>query len=216
VDNTFASPINQKPLLNGIDLVVHSGTKYLSGHNDLPFGALAGKAMAHKGPIESTAKILGGSLAPYQCYLAERSIKTLALRIQKHNENALYLANYLSDHRSIDQVYYPGLSGHKGHQIALQQMSGFGGMLSFELKAAAEDISKFLKSLRLIRPALSLGGVESLICSPAATSHRGLSAEQRNYYGIKDNLLRLSVGIENVNDLIADLEEAISKIYLKM
>ena len=212
VDNTFASPVNQLPLSNGIDISVHSGTKYLGGHNDLPFGALISNNLDHKELIFSSAKIYGGSLSPYQCYLAERSLKTLSLRIRKHNENALKVAEYLEGNSLVKRVYYPGLPSHRDHQMATQQMLGFGGMLSFELDARPEQLTAFLKSLSIIRPALSLGGVESLICSPVTTSHRNLSSEQRYVLGIQDNLLRLSVGIEDADDLINDLQSAILKV----
>src|SRR6185312_7241412 len=154
----------------GIDIAVHSGTKYLGGHHDLPFGALVSNNQHHKELIFSTAKIYGGSLSPYQCYLVERSIKTLSVRIK--NENALKLAEYLATNPAVKKVYYPGLSSHRDHQIAVEQMIGFGGILSFELDVSQEQLILFLKSLSLIKPALSLGGVESLICSPATTSHR--------------------------------------------
>jgi len=212
VDNTFASPINQIPLSLGIDIAVHSGTKYLGGHNDLPFGALVSNNQHHKELIFSTAKIYGGSLSPYQCYLVERSLKTLSLRIKKQNENALKLAEYLGRNPVVKKVYYPGLSSHRDHQIAVEQMIGFGGILSFELDISEEQLTFFLKNLSLIQPALSLGGVESLICSPVTTSHRSLSAEQRHRLGINDNLLRLSVGIEDADDLITDLRLAILKV----
>ncbi|MEO9032581.1 MAG: PLP-dependent aspartate aminotransferase family protein [Ginsengibacter sp.] len=209
VDNTFASPVNQLPLAHGIDISVHSGTKYLGGHNDLPFGALISNNPGHKEIIFSTAKIYGGSLSPYQCYLAERSLKTLSLRVSKQNENALKLAKYLEENSLVKKVYYPGLPSHRDHQMATQQMLGFGGMLSFELDVSPEQLIVFLKSLSIIQPALSLGGVESLICSPVTTSHRNLSSEQRHSLGIQDNLLRLSVGIEDAGDLITDLKSAI-------
>ncbi|MEP7233443.1 MAG: PLP-dependent aspartate aminotransferase family protein [Ginsengibacter sp.] len=212
VDNTFASPVNQLPLVHGIDISVHSGTKYLGGHNDLPFGALISNNLNHKEIIFSTAKIYGGSLSPYQCYLAERSLKTLSLRVSKQNENALKLAKYLEGNSLVKKVYYPGLLSHRDHQMATQQMLGFGGMLSFELDVSPEQLILFLKSLSIIQPALSLGGVESLICSPVTTSHRNLSSEQRHSLGIQDNLLRLSVGIEDAEDLITDLKSAMLKV----
>jgi len=212
VDNTFASPINQQPLLHGIDIVVHSGTKYLGGHNDLPFGALASNNPAHKSLIYTTAKMYGGSLSADQCYMVERSLKTLSIRIDKQNKNALSIAEYLEKHPAVNKVYYPGLPAHPGHQIALQQMTGFGGILSFELDVSMENINVFLKTLSLIQPALSLGGVESLICAPATTSHKNLSRDERLNLGINDNLLRLSVGIEDVNDLIADIRLAVLNV----
>ncbi|MEO6289890.1 MAG: PLP-dependent aspartate aminotransferase family protein [Ginsengibacter sp.] len=212
VDNTFASPVNQLPLAHGIDISVHSGTKYLGGHNDLPFGALISNNINHKELIFSSAKIYGGSLSPYQCYLAERSLKTLSLRVRKQNGNALKVAEYLEGNSLVKKVYYPGLSSHRDHQMAAQQMLGFGGMLSFELDVTPEQLTVFLKSLSIIQPALSLGGVESLICSPVTTSHRNLSSEQRHSLGIQDNLLRLSVGIEDADDVITDLRSAILKV----
>ncbi|HVW95942.1 MAG TPA: PLP-dependent aspartate aminotransferase family protein [Mucilaginibacter sp.] len=212
VDNTFASPVNQLPLLHAIDIVIHSGTKYLGGHNDLPFGALVSSNPEHREPVFSTAKLYGGSLSPYQCYLVERSLKTLAIRVKRQNENAMKLAEYLSGHAAVNRVYYPGLTSHPDHRIALQQMMGFGGILSFELHVNPEKLILFQKRLSIIQPALSLGGVESLICSPVATSHRSLSAEQRHQLGIQDNLLRLSVGIEDGDDLIADVHSAIAAI----
>lgn len=212
IDNTFASPINQLPIKEGIDIIVHSGTKYLGGHNDLPYGALVCNNRDYKESIAGTAKMYGGSLTPYECYLAERSLKTLALRIQKQNENAMEIARYLENHVAINKVYYPGLPSHPQHMIASQQMKGFGGMVSFELNTDVDGIKKFQQALRLISPALSLGGVESLICSPAFTSHRYLTREERLAIGIADNLLRLSVGIEDPADLVEDLETAIRQI----
>ncbi|SDF76889.1 cystathionine beta-lyase [Mucilaginibacter pineti] len=211
VDNTFASPVNQLPLDHGIDISVHSGTKYLGGHNDLPYGALVSKLKIQKDPIYFTANMYGGSLSPYQCYLAERSLKTLALRVKRQNENAMRIAQYLEKHPAVERVYYPGLQSHDDYQIAVAQMQGFGGMLSFELRADAKELIKFQRSLTVIEPAISLGGVESLICSPAQTSHRYISSEARHQLGINENLLRLSVGIEDVEDLIDDIESAIDK-----
>lgn len=210
VDNTFASPVNQLPLTLGIDISVHSGTKYLGGHNDLPYGALVAARQEHRAPIFSTAKLYGGSLSPYQCYLAEHALKTLSLRVQKQNENALKLAQFLEGHSQVETVYYPGLLSHPDHALAGKQMLGFGGMLSFELAVKPTRFTDFLRGLRIIQPALSLGGVESLICSPAATSHISLTAKERLAIGIRENLLRLSAGIEHIDDLIGDLEQAIA------
>lgn len=211
IDNTFASPVNQLPLLHGIDISVHSGTKYLGGHNDLPYGALVSNNNDHKEIIYNTAKMYGGSLTPYECYMAERSLKTLALRVNKQNENAAALAAYLNSNKSINKVYYPGLSTHPQHAVAARQMKGYGGMVSFELATDLEGITTFQRNLQLISPALSLGGVESLICSPVFTSHRYLTRDERLAIGINDNLLRLSVGIEDANDLISDIGQAIEK-----
>lgn len=207
IDNTFASPINQNPIDLGIDIVVHSGTKYLGGHSDLSCGAVVTtKALADT--IRKSALHFGGSLDPQTCWLVERSLKTLVLRVRQQNINAMTLAEYLSTDSRIAKVYYPGLTSHPGHDIAREQMpGGFGGMLSFELKA---DAHPFMERLRLIKRAISLGGVESTITSPAKTSHAKMSREDRNKIGVTDNLIRLSVGIEDPNDLIADIEQALS------
>jgi cystathionine beta-lyase len=205
IDNTFASPINQNPIDFGIDIVVHSATKYLGGHSDISAGAvLSRKDLIHK--ILGTSLNLGGSLNAIMCHLLERSLKTLAIRIAKQNENAQQIAEFLSNASNVVKVYYPGLTGHEGHETAKKQMTGFGGMLSFEIKKPG--IYDFQKKLELIRPSMSLGGVESTICAPSLTSHRHLSKEQKEKDGINDNLLRLSVGIEDVEDLIPDLEQA--------
>ncbi len=209
MDNTFATPINQNPLGLGIDVVVHSGTKYLGGHSDLCCGAvLTSTEKAER--VRAVARHLGGSLNAITCYLLERSLKTLALRVGRQSDNARRIAEFLAAHTAVRTVNYPGLSGFKGHPIARSQMRGFGGMLSFELEGAFSP-SSFLRALRLITPALSLGGVETLICSPAETSHAKISAEERKRIGISDALLRLSVGIENVEDLMADLDQALAR-----
>jgi cystathionine beta-lyase len=209
IDNTFASPINQNPLDLGIDIVAHSGTKYLGGHSDLCCGAvLARKELISK--IWSAAANFGGSLNAITCYLLERSIKTLSVRIGKQNQNAGIVAEYLQKDARIQNVYYPGLENHPGHDLAGNQMKGFGGMLAFELDSQAPDPERFLKNLKLITPALSLGGVETIICSPATTSHQKISAAERAELGITDGLLRLSVGIEDANDIIADIDRALA------
>ncbi len=205
IDNTFASPINQNPVDFGIDVVIHSATKYLGGHSDISAGAvLSRKELINK--IMKTSLNLGGSLNALMCCLLERSLKTLALRVAKQNENAQKIAEFLNKNSKIIKVYYPGLPEHAGHEIAKKQMTGFGGMLSFEIKELS--IYDFQKRLNLIKPAMSLGGVESTICAPSLTSHRHLTKEQKGKDGISDKLLRLSLGIEDVTDLIADLESA--------
>ena len=206
IDNTFASPINQTPHALGIDVVIHSATKYLGGHSDICAGALACSG-DHFLRIRSMARSLGGSLNAQDVYLLERSIKTLALRIEQQNINAGILAERLSAHPGISRVHYPGLPGHPGHETAKSQMNGFGGMLSFELKNT--DPVKYQRSLGLIRPSVSLGGLDTIICSPELTSHRHLNVEQLEREGIRPGLLRLSVGIEDADDLWADLEQAI-------
>ena len=205
IDNTFASPINQNPIDFGIDIVLHSATKYLGGHSDICAG-LAVSNRQNIDRIKQTSMSLGGSLNALMCYLLERSIKTMAIRVEKQNQNAGKIAEYLVRQPRIEKVYYPGLKDHPGHETAKKQMTGFGGMLSFELKA--QDITVFQKRLRLIRPSMSLGGIETIICAPATTSHRLVTKKQREEEGIRDNLLRLSVGIEETRDLIADLEQA--------
>ena len=208
IDNTFATPINQNPLELGIDVVVHSGTKYLGGHSDLCCGA-AVASRRHIRKIRETAANLGGSMNAQTAYLLERSLKTLSLRVSKQNANALALAMYLEGRKGIKKVYYPGLESDPGHSLARRQMSDFGGMLAFELDGSSNAAEQFLNNLNLITPALSLGGVETIICSPAATSHEKISADERAELGISDNLLRLSVGIEGVADLTADIDQAL-------
>jgi cystathionine beta-lyase/cystathionine gamma-synthase len=208
IDNTFASPINQNPIGLGIDIVAHSGTKYLGGHSDICCGfALTSKKKAER--IRCVARHLGGSLDATVCYLLERSLKTLAIRVQRQTENALEIARFLESHSAVRKVNYPGLAGFAGHAIAKAQMHGFGAMLSFELDEARVEISTFLERLALIAPAVSLGGVDSTICVPAVTSHAKISAAERERVGITDSLLRLSVGIEDVQDLIDDIDTAI-------
>ena len=208
IDNTFASPINQNPLDYGIDIVIHSGTKYIGGHSDICCGAvLAAKNLIAK--IKKFAANSGGNLNAMTCYLIERSLKTLALRVEKQNKNALEIARRLQTNALIRKVNYPGLENHPGFDIACKQMRAFGGMLSFELDDQQIDPNKFLRNLNLIRPALSLGGVETIICAPVATSHAKLSDAQRAELGVTPSLMRLSVGIEDANDLIADIEQAL-------
>ena len=211
IDNTFASPINQTPHRVGIDVVIHSATKYLGGHADLCAGAATSSSDKIL-QIRDMARSLGGSLNAQSVYLLERSIKTLALRIEQQNHNAVYLSDKLSEHPAIKKVYYPGLKDHPGHEIARRQMSGFGGMLSFEIRDL--DPVRFQRKLKLIRPSVSLGGVDTIICSPALTSHRHLSPQEKLKEGISDSLLRLSVGIEDPDDLLQDIEQAISQACL--
>ena len=206
-DNTFASPINQNPLEMGIDVVIHSATKYLGGHSDLAGGALLASCR-HIETIRHLAQLLGGSLDAQACYLLERSIKTLALRVTQQNTNALQIAKFLAAQRQVKRVYYPGLISDSGHSLACSQMSGFGGMLSFSLYT--DHTRPFLDRLQLIYPAISLGGVESSISSPSLTSHVKMSALERTRVGIHDSLLRLSVGIEDTSDLVADLQQALA------
>ena len=209
IDNTFATPIYQNPLDLGIDIVTHSGTKYLGGHSDLCCGAvLTRKDLA--GKIAATAANLGGSMNAMTCYLLERSLKTLGVRVEKQSKNAGIVADYLQKDPRVQNVYYPGLENHPGHEVARSQMKGFGGMLAFELGSQAPDSQRFLKNLKLITPALSLGGVETIICAPATTSHQKITDAERAELGITDGLLRLSVGIEDADDIIADIDRALA------
>lgn len=210
IDNTFASPVNQNPIDFGIDVVIHSATKYMGGHSDILAGAVASNR-ENMNRIYQLAKNLGGSLSDYTVWLLERSIKTMGIRVRAQNENAMAMAQYLDKNKDIQAVYYPGLESHPGHLTAKSQMKGFGGMMSFELKEGM-DASKFQKSLRLIKPSMSLAGVESTVLSPTMTSHSLLSAEERKRQGISDGLIRFSVGIEETEDLIADIEQAISVV----
>lgn len=208
IDSTFASPVNQNPLQFGLDVVIHSGTKYLGGHSDLCCGvALGNQALMEQ--VRQTATYLGGSLDAQSCYLLERSLKTLHVRVQRQNDNALFLARALERHPQVGRVYYPGLESHPSHAIAKAQMRGFGGMLSFELGVEAATPELFLQKLQLIQPALSLGGVETTVCVPALTSHKNVPAEERQRQGITARTIRLSVGIENAEDLLADIEAAL-------
>ncbi|MFD0861822.1 trans-sulfuration enzyme family protein [Sungkyunkwania multivorans] len=209
IDNTFASPINQNPIDLGIDIVIHSATKYLGGHSDILAGAIAASS-EHIDRIWNTGINLGGSLSDFTVWMLERSMKTLGLRVERQNKNAMKMAKYLSKHKEVSNVYYPGLKTHPGHEIAKSQMKGFGGMLSFELKKGI-DSEKFVKSLKLIKASMSLAGVESTILSPTKTSHALLTPKNRAKQGIKDGLLRFSVGIEEPRDLIEDIEQAIKR-----
>jgi cystathionine gamma-synthase len=207
VDNTFATPMNQNPLKLGADLVVHSATKYLCGHSDAMGGLLAGKAELVR-RVFQFREINGASLQASNAYMIARGMKTLELRIERQNASAMKIAQFLSGHPAVAAVYYPGLDSHPGHGIAERQMRGFGGMLSFSLGAGWEGVKKFLPALKLTHLAASLGSVSTLAGTPRTTSHVELTAEQRALLGIPEGLIRYSVGIENVDDLIRDLEGA--------
>lgn len=209
IDNTFASPINQTPIDFGIDVMIHSATKYLGGHSDICAGAVAASE-EHIEKIWNVAKNLGGSLSEYTVWLLERSMKTLAIRVKAHNRNAKKIAKWLNNNSYVNRVYYPGLKSHPSYKLAKSQMNGFTGMLSFELKDAI-NAEIFLSSLRLIKPSMSLAGVESTILAPSKTSHALLGEEERKNQGISEGLLRLSVGIEDWKDLVSDLEQAFEK-----
>lgn len=209
-DNTFATPINQRPINLGIDIVVHSATKYLGGHSDITAGAVAtSDKLMH--PILLKARNFGGSLSDQTTWLLERSMKTLNLRVQQQTQNAKKLASFLNSQDWIKHVFYPGLESHPQHELAKKQMYDFGGMLSFELEKKV-SANSFLNELKLIKDVLSLGGVETTILSPVKTSHSLLSESERQAQGITNQVLRLSCGIENYEDLVKDLKQAIIKI----
>ena len=209
IDNTFASPINQNPANFGIDIVIHSATKYMGGHSDISAGAIAASE-AHIEQIWKTAINFGGNLSDQTVWLLERSLKTLNLRVKEQTKNAQEMAEYLEQSSDIDSVYYPGLKSHPQHELAKKQMKGFGAMLSFELKEGI-DAMNFQNNLSLIKPSMSLAGLESTTVSPTQTTHALLSEEERLERGIKEGLIRFSVGIEESADLIADIEQAIEK-----
>ena len=212
IDNTFATPIIQKPILFGVDVVLHSATKYFGGHSDISAGAVAA-SQAHIDKIWNLAKNLGGNLSDYSVWLLERSMKTLSIRVKAQQKNAKRLAKYLSESRFVKKVYYPGLKNHPNHNLAKKQMKGFGAMISFEFIDKI-DPSLFLTSLNLIKPSMSLAGVESTMLSPAETSHYLLTEKERLSQGITNELIRFSVGIENKKDIIMDIEHAI-KLSIK-
>lgn len=213
IDNTFASPINQNPVDFGIDIVIHSATKYMGGHSDILAGAVAA-SNAHIETIWNTAINLGGSLSDFTVWMLERSLKTMNLRVKCQSENALKMAQYLESNPNIHRVYYPGLKSHPDYELAKIQMKGFGGMLSFELNEEI-DAMEFQRKLILIKPSMSLAGLESTMLNPAVASHALMGAEERAKQGIKDGLIRFSVGIEETEDLIADIEQALEKIKQK-
>jgi cystathionine beta-lyase/cystathionine gamma-synthase len=211
IDSTFASPVNSRPAEFGIDIVLHSGTKYLGGHADITCGVAAGRGdLIDK--IRMTRRLLGGTMDPHAAFLLLRGIKTLAVRVERQNESALRIAKFLSRHPKVRSVNYPFLPGHPQHQLAMELMKGGGGMLSFEVEGTGEDAKTVSESMRLFTLATSLGSVESLVSIPVITSHAMISAELRQQMGVTEQLIRLSVGIENADDLITDLEQALAAI----
>lgn len=212
VDNTFATPYLQNPLEMGVDVVVHSVTKYLGGHSDILGGALVFNRDDLWEPLWDQQAIGGAVLSPFESWLLLRGMKTLAVRMRAHCENAATIAHYLSQHPKVERVLYPGLPDHPQHALAKQLMRGFGGMIAVYLKTDRAGVDRFCRSLRLFNLASSLGGVESLVGYPATMSHEGLTEAERAERGITDNLVRLSVGIEHVEDLIADLEQGFTAV----
>ncbi|MDH4213507.1 MAG: aminotransferase class I/II-fold pyridoxal phosphate-dependent enzyme [Candidatus Thorarchaeota archaeon] len=211
IDSTFGSPINQRPHEFGVDLVMHSATKYLGGHSDIIAGTISGsnELMAR---VRSAAKLLGGTMDPFASFLLDRGIKTLSVRMERHNANAIYLAEKLSQDSRIKQVHYPGLPSHPHHQVARRQMNGFGGMLSLDLDSDLAGTRQFVDSLDIFLNAVSLGGVESLASIPVLTTHYGLGEKILSEAGICDSTVRLSVGIEDATDLLKDLLAALDSL----
>jgi len=213
VDNTFATPYIQKPLDLGADIVMHSATKYLGGHSDVIAGALIAKDAELGEKLHFIQFASGGILGPHDSYLVLRGIKTLALRMQRHSDNGFEIAKYLENHSLVEKIYYPGLSSHPQYDLATRQMTKFGGMVSFTFKSGKkEDAIKFLENIKVFTLAESLGGVESLANLPAMMTHASIPEDKRAVLGITDDLVRLSVGIEDAEDLIADLEQAFNSI----
>jgi cystathionine beta-lyase/cystathionine gamma-synthase len=212
IDSTFATPINQQPYQVGIDIVMHSATKYLGGHSDLIAGTIS-TSSDHMEGIRKASKLFGGTIDPFASFLLDRGIRTLAVRVDRHNENAMYLASRLSADERVNKVHYPGLPRHPNHKIAEKQMSGFGGMLSIDLDCNREDTMAFVDSLELFLNAVSLGGVESLVSMPSLTSHRAISPEGLAKMGITESTVRLSTGIEDADDLYVDIQRALGKIF---
>ncbi|HEY1263964.1 MAG TPA: aminotransferase class I/II-fold pyridoxal phosphate-dependent enzyme [Terriglobales bacterium] len=211
IDSTFATPINQRPLEFGIDLVMHSGTKYLAGHADLICGVVAGRRELLQ-KIKETRNTLGGVMDPHAAFLLRRGIKTLAVRVARQNENALRIAQFLARHPKVRRVHYPLLEGNPQRALALEQMRGAGGVLSFEVEGTGEDARRATEAMQLFTLAPSLGGVESLVSIPVLSSHIMISPELRARMGVTEQMIRLSVGIENADDLIADLERALTVV----
>jgi cystathionine beta-lyase/cystathionine gamma-synthase len=207
VDSTFASPINFRPLEHGADVVIHSTTKYLNGHHDVVGGVVCGSE-TYVEEVRAKMALWGQAPDPFACWLLERGLKTLDVRVRRQNENAMRIATWAERHKAVRRVQYPGLASHPDHEIATQQQTGFGGMLGVELGGGTRAAERALRRLRLFRHAPSLGGVDSLVSEPRLTSHATLSAEERAKVGIPDGFLRLSVGIEDADDLIADLDQA--------
>ena len=209
IDNTFATPVNQRPIALGVDLVMHSATKYLNGHSDVTAGALAGSSVL-LARIEKARRLVGGVLDPYAAYALGRGLKTLGVRVERHNANAMAVARWLSADPRVDDVYYPGLESHPDHALARRQMQGFGGMVCLDLGGSLERATRFFDRLRLISRAASLGGIESLCSLPVLTSQWGHSKEELAAAGVTAGMARLSIGLEHPDDLIADLDQALA------
>ncbi len=211
IDNTFATPFFLKPIEFGIDLVVHSTTKYLNGHCDVVGGAVVTTTDELSERMQFLLNALGTCAGPFDCWLVLRGIETLACRMRQHEANAKAVADYLNGHKAVKKVFYPGLKTHPGHNIAKRQMKGFGGMVSFEINGRTEAVTRFLKRIKVFSLAESLGGVASLAEHPGTMSHASMDANHKKKVGITDDLIRLSIGLENVDDLIEDLEQALKQ-----
>ena len=211
LDSTFATPVNLRPLEYGIDFVMHSATKYFAGHNDVLGGVIAGDASRIRA-LKDARGIFGNVIDPHQAFLIERGLKTLAVRVRQQNQSALQVAHYLQQHPKIERVHYPGLSSHPDHALAAAQMSGFGGVVSFEVAGDIHATSDFIDRLRIPYIAPSLGGVESLVEQPAYVSYYDLSSDERLEFGIRDNLVRFALGIEDAVDIIADLQASLAQV----
>jgi cystathionine beta-lyase/cystathionine gamma-synthase len=209
IDNTFATPYFLRPIEYGVDLVVHSTTKYLNGHCDVVGGAVITTTDELTQRVQFLLNAMGTCAAPFDCWLVLRGIQTLPLRMKKHEENATAIAGYLQKHKAVSRVYYPGIKTHPGHEIAERQMKGFGGVVSFELKDSPKAVNGFLRRLKVFEVAESLGGAASLAEHPCTMSHASMPASYRKKIGIGDGLIRLSVGLENIEDLVEDLEQAL-------
>jgi cystathionine beta-lyase/cystathionine gamma-synthase len=210
VDSTFASPINFRPIEHGVDVVIHSATKYLNGHHDILAGVVCGNEPFIE-EVTRKMKIWGQAPDPFACWLLERGLKTLDVRVKRQNENAMRVAEWCSTQRAIAKVHYPGLANHPDHQIARTMLNGFGGMMAIELKGGGSATVKFVKKLQIFTYAASLGGVDSLVIEPRYSSHEHLTSEERQRIGIPDGFLRMSIGIEDAEDLIADIEQALQQ-----
>jgi cystathionine beta-lyase/cystathionine gamma-synthase len=208
VDSTFASPVNFRPLEHGADVVIHSTTKYLNGHHDVLGGAVLG-TVPYIEEVRQKMMVWGQAADPFACWLLERGLKTLDVRVRRQNENAMRVARWASERKEVRRVHYPGLENHPDHTVAKQTLDGYGGMLALELSGGGRAADKFIRRLKLFTHAPSLGGVDSLVSEPRYTSHASLTSEERARLGVPDGFMRLSLGIEDADDLIADLEHAL-------
>ena len=213
MDNTFASPYFLRPMEFGIDIVLHSTTKYLNGHSDVIGGAIVTGSDELTRRVAFLHNALGAIAGPFDSWLVLRGIETLPVRMRQHQANATAVANFLKGHPAVSRVYYPGLADHPGHAIAAKQMKGYGGMVSFEMKGGLEAVNRFLRAVKVFTMAESLGGMTSLAGHPVTQSHASMSKEQREKVGITEGLVRLSIGLENIDDLLEDLKQALSQLF---